>query len=292
MTDPTPLDSAWIAAHPAPVHASGTTKNSRGRVLAIGGARSVPGALRLVGEAALRAGCGKLQLATIASGAMTLGMLIPEAAVIPLPEDDDGEIGWDAKLLEKAVADCDALVLGPGVSTKGVAEKLVRALVAQAPEKAAIVLDAQAVACAGALTEVVAPFHGRLVLTPHEGEMASLTGKDMAEIKAEPARVACEVARRYGAVVALKGSQTHIASPDGEVLHFPGGGTGLATGGSGDVLAGAIAGLLSRGATPLEATGWGVWLHGQAGRRMAARHGPIGFLARELPAEFPLLLPQ
>ncbi len=291
MTDPTPLDSAWIAAHPAPVHASGTTKNSRGRVLAIGGARMVPGAIRLVGEAALRVGCGKLQLATIASGATMLGMLIPEAAVIALPEDEDGEIAWDQSLC-KAVADCDALVLGPGVSTKEVAEKLIHALVGEAPEEAKVVLDAQAVACAGDLAKLLAPFRGRLVMTPHEGEMASLTGRDMEEIKRDPAAIACEVAARFGAVVALKGSQTHIASPEGEVLHFLGGGTGLATGGSGDVLAGAVAGLLSRGASPMEATGWGVWLHGQAGRRMAGRHGPIGFLARELPAEFPLLLPQ
>ena len=292
MTDPTPLDSAWIARHPAPVHGGGTTKNSRGRVLAIGGARMVPGALRLVGgEAALRVGCGKLQLATLESAATMLGLLTPEAAVIALPEDEDGEIAWD-KALCKAVADCDALVLGPGVSTKGVAEALIRALIAEAPEEAKVVLDAQAVACAGELADLLAPLRGRLVLTPHEGEMASLTGKDIEEIKAEPARIACEVAARFGAVVALRGSQTHIASPEGEVLHFLGGGTGLATGGSGDVLAGAVAGLLSRGASPMEATGWGVWLHGQAGRRMAARHGPIGFLARELPAEFPLLLPQ
>ena len=287
----TPLDSTWIAAHPAPVHGNDTTKNSRGRVLAIGGARKVPGALRLTGEAALRVGCGKLQLATVASAAMMLGLLVPEAAVIPLPEDADGEIGWDPALAESLSA-CDTLVMGPGVSTKEVAEALIRALCKDPPKGAMLLLDAQAVACAGDLAELLAPFAGRLVLTPHEGEMASLTGRDLDEIRGDRAGVACETAERFGAVVALKGTQTHIASPEGEVLHFLGGGTGLATGGSGDVLAGAIAGLMSRGADPLTATGWGVWLHGQAGRRMAGRHGPIGFLARELPTEFPLLLPQ
>jgi hydroxyethylthiazole kinase-like uncharacterized protein yjeF len=293
MTDePIALDSRWIADHPVPVHGQGTTKNSRGRVLAIGGSRMVPGALRLTGEAALRVGAGKLQLATVASAAVPLGLLVPEAGSIALPEGEDGEIGDAAAALDHALQGCDALVIGPGIGDADVASRLLR-LVLDAPrDDVVLVIDAMAI---GGLKDVraqAAAFAGRLILTPHHGEMAALTGLDEERIAADPRRIAGDVARDYGAIVVLKGSDTVIADPDGAVLHYGGGGTGLATGGSGDVLAGAIGGLLSRGAPPFVAAGWGVWLHGQSGRRVATTSGPIGFLAREVPTEFPRLLPQ
>lgn len=291
--DPTPIDAAWTAGNPLPVHGSGTTKNSRGRVLAVGGSRTVPGALRLTGEAALRAGAGKLQMATIGSAALALGMLVPEAGVVDLPEGTDGEIAPGAgKVLAEPLRACDALVLGPGISTAEAAARLLRATLELPGGDPMLVIDAMAIGCARDCRNALAAFRGRLILTPHHGEMAALTGEDEAEIAREPAMIARQVAADLGAVVVLKGSDTVIAAPDGALLHYGGGGTGLATGGSGDVLAGAIGGLLSRGASPLVAAGWGVWLHGQSGRRVATTRGPIGFLARELPAEFPRLLPQ
>lgn len=289
----TPLDSAWIAANPLPVHGEGTTKNSRGRVLVVGGSASVPGALRLTGEAALRVGAGKLRMATAAAAALPLGMLVPEAGVVALPEDDAGEIGAGAAdALEKSLGGCDALVVGPAIGSAEVAERLLREILPAVGDEVVLVLDAQAIPCARRLDGELARFAGRLILTPHGGEMAALTGRDEDEVTGKAAAIAREVAERYGAIAVLKGSDTTIAAPGGVLLHYGGGGIGLATGGSGDVLAGAIAGLLSRGAAPLSAAGWGVWLHGQAGRRVAATCGPIGFLARELAAEFPHLLPQ
>lgn len=291
--DVTRIDSAWIAANPVPVHARGTTKNSRGQVLAIGGARMVPGALRLTGEAALRAGAGKLQMATIASVAPGLGLLVPEAGVIALGEDDAGELdGKPTAALDHALKRCDALVVGPGMGTADAAARILRLVAARALEDMTVVIDALAIGCARDLKAELSAFAGRLIFTPHHGEMAALTGEEEETIAADPAPVACRVAAEYDAVVVLKGSDTAVAAPDGTVLHYGGGGTGLATGGSGDVLAGAIAGLVSRGAAPLVAAGWGVWLHGQSGRRVATTRGPIGFLAREIPAEFPRLLPQ
>lgn len=290
--EPIALDSAWIAANPVPVHGQGTTKNSRGRVLAIGGSRMVPGALRLTGEAALRVGAGKLQMATVASASLLLGLLVPEAASIALPEDEGGEIGDAEEALQAALDGCDALVLGPGIGDADVASRLLRLVLGNARDDVVLVIDAMAIGCVKDLRREAAAFHGRLILTPHHGEMAVLTGRDEGEISARPAQVALDVARDLGAIVVLKGSDTVIAAPDDLCLHYGGGGTGLATGGSGDVLAGAIGGLLSRGTPPLVAAGWGVWLHGQSGRRVATTSGPIGFLAREIPAEFPRLLPQ
>jgi ADP-dependent NAD(P)H-hydrate dehydratase len=294
MSDATPLDSTWIAAHPAPVHGRGTDKNTRGRVLVVGGARRVPGAIRLTGEAALRAGAGKLQMATVAPCALPLGLAVPEAGVIALPEDDAGEIADAAAALRPALERCDAVVVGPGIGDTEAARGLV-ALVADAAagrDDLRLVLDAVAITCSAPLERAIAALGGRVVLTPHHGEMAGLTGDDADAVAAAPERYARDVARRFGAVVALKGSETAIAAPDGTLLAYGGGGIGLATAGSGDVLAGAVAGLLSRGLPPLEAAGWGVWLHGQGGRRAATRRGPVGFLAREVPEEFPHLLPQ
>lgn len=291
--DPVALDSAWIAANPAPVHGDGTTKNSRGRVLAIGGSRRVPGAIRLTGEAALRAGAGKLQMATVGSAALMLGVLVPEAAALALPEDDGGEIeALEGADFEKAIQGCDALVIGPGIGDPDAAERLLGQALNAISDETMLVIDAMAIGCARSLSTALAKFRGRTIFTPHHGEMAVLTGRDEDEIAADPDAVAREVAAHFGAVVVLKSSRTVVAAPDGTLLHYRGGGIGLATGGSGDVLAGAIAGLASRGASPLVAAGWGVWLHGHGGRRLATTRGPVGFLARELAAEFPRLLPQ
>jgi NAD(P)H-hydrate repair Nnr-like enzyme with NAD(P)H-hydrate dehydratase domain len=109
-------------------------------------------------------------------------------------------------------------------------------------------------------------------------------------VEADPVAAARRAAEAFGATVALKGAQTVIAAPDGSVLRYTRGGVGLGTSGSGDVLAGIVVGLLARGADPLRAAAWGVFLHGEAGNALARRHGAVGFLARELAAEVPRIL--
>lgn len=292
MSDPIALDSAWIGANPLPVHGGGTDKNSRGRVLAIGGSRRSPGAIRLTGEAALRAGAGKVRMATLADAALMLGLLVPEAGIVALPEGEDGEIGEAGGALGPVLDAADVVIVGPGMTSLDAARRVAACAAHKLGDTAALLLDAAAIGCAGDLADTLRPLRGRLVFTPHHGELATLTGTEADAIAADPVHHAREAAGRYGAMVALKADQTVVAAPDGTSLHYLGGGVGLATGGSGDVLAGVIAGLLARGADPLTATAWGVWLHGHSGRRMAARHGPIGFLARELLPEIPRLLPQ
>lgn len=285
----TPLDADWLAEHPLPTHATDTDKNARGRVVLAGGARFVPGALRLTGEAVLRAGAGKLQMATVADVATALGVLVPEAAMIALPPDEEGEIADAAiALIEDAVAHCDAFILGPGMSGK--AERLVEALLGSPREGLSIVLDAAALTACSDLSTHVRAHGGRAIMTPHHGEMALLTGHPVEHIADNAEAVACEIAGRFAAVVILKSERTIVAAPDGPVLAYEGGGIGLATGGSGDVLAGIAGGLLARGADPLTAAAWAVWLHGEAGKRLAESMGPIGYLARELPALVPRLM--
>lgn len=291
MSDADIVDAAWRAGHPLPVHGEGTDKNSRGRVLLAGGAEFVPGALRLTGEAALRVGAGKLQMATVRAAAMSLGVLVPEAAMIALPADEDGEIAASAAgLLSDAMARCDTLILGPGMSMREGTVDLVRHLIATPEPGRSIVLDAAAISCAGALADLVARHGGRIVMTPHHGEMAALTGIDLDRIAADPVDVAQRTADRFGAVVVLKAGSTAIAAPGTPPLIYASDCTGLATGGSGDVLAGIIGGLMAQGAAPMVAAGWGVWLHGAAGQAAARDIGPIGFLARDLTAYLPGLL--
>lgn len=284
-----PLDSAWIAANPPPVHGGGTTKNSRGHVVVVGGARGVPGAPRLTAEAALRAGAGKVQVATIASAVIALGTLLPEAGMLSMPEDDAGELAAtsDPRFME-ALGRCGAVVVGPGMGSI-VAARAVARQVVDAAAAAAVVLDAAAILAAD---RIATRCRGALLLTPNHDEMARLLDVSLERVGENPEAFVRAACKRFDATVVLKGDETHISTTSGECLHYPGGGVGLATGGSGDVLAGAIASLLSRGMTPFAAAGWGVWLHGQAARRLAAEPGPVGFLARELPGQFPRLLPQ
>ena len=282
----TPLDSAWLAAHPLPQPGGDTDKNARGRVLAAGGSEKVPGALRLTGEAALRAGAGKLQIALPQSAAIALGVTMPEAAVFGLPVNDKGELGAEAgDSLAGLLTRCDALVFGPGMGAESDAAAVVRAVVAHPRDDFALLLDAATLAAAPHLDGEIRAHRGRIVLTPHPGEMARLMDCDEALARDASERCARDAAERFDAVVLLKGPQTWIAAPGKDTLRYSGGGPGLATGGSGDVLAGIIGGLLSRGAAPQVAAAWGVWLHGEAGRRLAERVGPLGFLSRELPAE-------
>ena len=287
MSDRQAIDAALLGTLPLPRHGDDADKDARGRIMAIGGSRAVPGALLLSGVAALRAGAGKLQLATVVSVAPHIGVAVPEALVVALAETEAGDIapaGIDALL--PRLHRCDAVLIGPGMLDEDMAAAVtLRVLSADGP---AFVIDA------GALCDLTAGtldrHGGRIVLTPHAGEMARLTGLSIEDIAADPPAVAARAAAELGAVVALKGGRTVIATPDGRTWEYSQGRVGLATSGSGDTLAGVIAGLLARGAAPHEAAIWGVYLHGEAGNRLSASRGPVGFLARELLAEIPAIM--
>ena len=121
--------------------------------------------------------------------------------------------------------------------------------------------------------------------------MASLLGCAEEEVEGEPLAAGRECAQRYGAFVLVKGVKSHVVAPGGEAWKYDGGGPGLGVSGSGDALAGISGGLLARGADPLAALLWAVWLHGEAGKALAKKVGPLGFLAREIPGEVSALLP-
>lgn len=286
---PRPLDSNWLRDNPLPAPGAHADKNARGRVFIIGGCARVPGGLLLTAEAALRAGAGKVQAATATSTALALGVAMPEMAVFPVAEDDDGEIACLPATIDDFVARCDAAVIGPAMSCGRAAGEAVDRLLAAA-DGPALILDAAALMELPARAAELAARASPAVLTPHIGEMAAMLDCDAAEIEADRVGAVRSAAQRFGAVVALKGSTSLVADRDGALFAYAGGGVGLATGGSGDVLAGIAAGLAARGTPPLEAALWAVWLHGEAGRRCAVEIGPLGFLARELLRHVPGLM--
>lgn len=289
VADPLPLDAALLAGRPLPDPRAAGDKNGRGRVLVAGGGRQVPGGVLLTAEAALRAGAGKVRIATIAGLAVPLGLAMPEAAVSALAEDAEGEIADLDNAAAEALAACDAAIVGPAMSDAAAGGRLAEA-VARAAPGAALVVDAAALMALSSHRACLAGRDRPPILTPHPGEMAALLDAPAEDLCADPVAAARDAAARYGAIVAFKQAQTVIATPWGDAFVYPGGGPGLAVSGSGDVLGGIVAGLAARGAAPLDALLWGVWLHGEAGRRAAERGGTVGFLARELLPLVPALL--
>ncbi|WP_426100907.1 NAD(P)H-hydrate dehydratase [Massilia sp. TSP1-1-2] len=290
------LDAAALRGWPLPMPSHEGDKEDRGHVLVLGGSREMPGAVILAATAALRAGAGKLTIATGASVAQLVALAMPEARVIGLRETADGGFTHEAMAELDPLADkVSAILIGPGMQDEIGTAELVRALLPRLAG-ASVILDACAM---GIILNPDLPddappfrFEQAVIVTPHAGEMAHLTGNTKEEIGANPQAMATGAAQTWHAVVALKGARTIISAPNGDMWQHEGGNVGLASSGSGDVLAGIIAGLAARGATLEQASCWGVALHALAGERLAARMGLLGYLARELPDEISSLMAQ
>ena len=270
--------------HPLPRVDDREGKEGRGSVLVVGGSAEIPGAVLLAGTAALRAGAGKLQLASVSSVAPLLAVAMPEARVLPLPEAIEGEISELSPALLQAAEDADAIILGPGCEPTSTLWAAVRILIRAAT--GTVVLDAGAMGAIGSDRRSTE----RCVLTPHAGEMASITGLSLKQVQDNPLSVAQRYSDETGCIVVLKGATTYITGPNEAPWEHSGGSIALGTSGSGDVLAGLIGGLAARGATSVAAAQWGVYLHGMAGNLFEQRVGQVGLLARELPDMIPSLL--
>lgn len=281
-----PLNRTALRSHPLPPVIDGD-KESKGRLLVVAGSRNVPGAALLAATAAMRAGAGKLRIATAASVAPAVGVAMPEAMVVALAEDSAGGIARSGiRGVEELAAESDAVVAGPGLEQNGACRRLAAALLRT---DARLALDA---ALLHELEPPASPREPVPILLPHSGELASLLGLHEEDIERHPVGCGLSAAERHGAIVLVKGVTSHVVTPGGEVWTYRGGAPGLGVSGSGDVLAGLVGGLLARGAEPLSALLWAVWLHGEAGARLAKSVGPVGFLAREIPAAIPALLPR
>ena len=286
MSDWQELDAHSLRAWPLPAIAADADKEERGRVLVVGGSREIAGAVQLAAVAALRAGAGKLVIATAESVAPHMTQVVPEARVIGLRENGGGSFGERAiEAIASAIDGAAAVLAGPGMMDPAGDTALLQALLARC-RGIPLVLDAYGMDVIPGIGRCEQP----VLMTPHAGEMAHLLdiGKD--DVLARPERVVREAASRWNAVVALKGATTWIANPHGDCWRHAAAHPGLATSGSGDVLAGLIAGFAARGVALEQACAWGVVMHALAGEALSRRLGPVGYLARELPLEVPLLM--
>ena len=285
------LDAALLGSFPLPHVPEDSGKEDRGRLLVIAGSRELAGAALLAGRAALRAGAGKLQIGTAQSIAAPLAVAVPEARVIGHAETDDGCIAEDGiPPLIRWAKQAQAVAVGCGMQPGPPLERFLSALL-RCGACCPLVLDAAVLDCLGVLKDEVCAWPGGTILLPHSREMARLLDRDREEVEADPAAAARDAAERFNAVALIKGPCSYIAAPGGRSFRLEGGGVGLATSGSGDVLSGIVGGLCARGAEPLTALLWGVWIHAEAGRILTREVGRLGFLAGELPDLIPGLLP-
>lgn len=286
MTDPAPLTVEELGRHPLPPVGQ-EDKYARGTLLLVAGSRQTPGSAVVAATAAQRAGCGKVTIATSAEVAPHIALQMPEARVLWLAEGRRGGLAHSAlpELMEHA-GSADAAVVGPGIAKGPQCGALAERLLSDPPGK--LVLDAAILFELEPLSEACRA--AGTILLPHDREMAALIGCDVDEVERVPLRCGRQCAEHYGALVLVKGPVSHIVTPEGRCWQYAGCAPGLGIAGSGDALAGILGGLLARGAQPLAALLWAVWLHGEAGTILAGKIGPVGFLAREISMEVPSLL--
>ncbi|MGD9891499.1 MAG: NAD(P)H-hydrate dehydratase [Dehalococcoidia bacterium] len=279
------LDRAWTKKH-LPARPADANKGTFGRVLAVCGSRQFVGASVLAASGAYRAGAGYVTLATPESIYPIVAGRLVEATFLPLPEDHGAVVEAAVADVVDSLVEGNTLLVGSGLSEA--ADAFVRSLLGAAlPPLRGVVLDGDALNALSRWDRWYERIQLPLVLTPHPGEMARLAGADVATVQAKRMTLAVEQAQRWNAVVVLKGAGTVIAAPDGRSWLAPFANPALATAGSGDVLAGVIAGLLAQGLEPAIAAACGVYLHGMAGDAARKELGPAGVIAGDLLGELP-----
>ena len=274
------IDQEMVASR-LPVRPPDAHKGTFGTAILVAGSLGLTGAAAMASEAALRAGAG---LSTLACPALLWNVMatkLTEVMTRGLPDGGVGAISSNAlnealELIEKG----DAVVLGCGLGTDADTCEFVHRLVKSVRKP--MIIDADGLNALSQDTGTLEGDHGDLVLTPHPGEMARLLGTSTQDVQSNRMDVVRQAASRFRCVVVLKGARTLIADPSGRVFINPTGGPGLATGGTGDVLAGTIGGLLAQGLSPLDAAICGVFVHGRAGDIAADELGAAGVIAGDV----------
>ncbi|PWB74555.1 bifunctional ADP-dependent NAD(P)H-hydrate dehydratase/NAD(P)H-hydrate epimerase [candidate division GN15 bacterium] len=263
----TTLITAELVAELLPYRKPDGHKGDFGRLLLVAGSTGLTGAASLASLAAARSGCGLIKIAAPATAQPILAVKLTEVMTIPLPEvSRKGVLALRALgEIRKYVEQHDAIVIGPGLGTHHETRELMQRLIPYLNRPA--IVDADGLNAFEGAADLLKQRSGAydLVLTPHPGEYARLTGAEISDGFDERIQSVLQTAREFAAVVVLKGSPTLVAEPQGACYLNPTGNSGMATGGSGDVLSGMIGSFLAQGMSPLDAALCGVYLHGRAG---------------------------
>ena len=285
------LTAPWVRQR-LPSRPQDGHKGSFGHALVVAGSRNYVGAACLASLAAARVGAGLVTLAAptsvykIAAGSLT------EVIHLPLPEDDQGRVhpdGVDA--IVQSLHQYDALLVGCGLGrSPGTVEFMDRLLPSDGLAAPPLVIDADGLNCMSSLSQWWLRLGGRVALTPHPGEMATLAGIPVSQVQAGRVATARRWAAHWNVDLVLKGAHTVIAHPSGMARISPFANPALASGGTGDVLSGITVGLMAQGLPPGDAGCCGVYLHGMAGEMVRQKLGRSGALASDLIDQLPVVI--
>lgn len=258
-----------------------SNKGTLGSLLCICGSYGMAGAAIMAGKAALRCGIGLLKIAVPKSIYPVCATNILESVYYPLEETSNGVISSkNTDFLLEMCEKSSAVVIGCGLSVCDDTKNLVQSVITNCEKP--LVIDADALNCICNKPEFLKNLKAPAIITPHPGEMARLLHSTPKTVNSNRENTAINFAKKFGVVTVLKGAETIIASPDGEVYINHTGNSGMATGGSGDVLSGIIGSLLAQGASPINAAAAGVFLHGTIGDLAAEKLGKISMLPTDM----------
>lgn len=258
-----------------------SNKGTLGSLLCICGSYGMAGAAIMAGKAALKSGIGLLKIAVPKSIYPVCATNILESVYYPLEETSNGVISCkNTDFLLEMCEKSSAVVIGCGLSVCDDTKNLVQSVITNCKEP--LVIDADALNCICNKPEILKNLKAPAIITPHPGEMARLLHSTPKTVNSNRENTAIDFAKKFGVVTVLKGAGTIIASPDGEVYINHTGNSGMATGGSGDVLSGIIGSLLAQGASPINAAAAGVFLHGTIGDLAAEKLGKISMLPTDM----------
>ena len=258
-----------------------SNKGTLGSLLCICGSYGMAGAAIMAGKAALRCGIGLLKIAVPKSIYPVCATNILESVYYPLEETSNGVISSkNTDFLLEMCEKSSAVVIGCGLSVCDDTKNLVQSVITNCEKP--LVIDADALNCICNKPEILKNLKAPAIITPHPGEMAKLLHSTPKTVNSNRENTAINFAKKFGVVTVLKGAGTIIASPDGEVYINHTGNSGMATGGSGDVLSGIIGSLLAQGASPINAAAAGVFLHGTIGDLAAEKLGKISMLPTDM----------
>jgi NAD(P)H-hydrate epimerase len=276
------LTGQW-AKDALPARPVDANKGTFGKVLAVAGSVNYTGAAYLSCSGAMRAGAGLVTLAIASSLRPILACKLNEVTYLPLSESIKGVVSGEASFsVLSALSNYDTLLIGCGLGQQETAAGFIRSILFGNKPPMPLVIDADALNVLAKTADWWQRLVADAVLTPHPGEMARLTGIPVEEIQADRVNVAMRFSQKWGKTVVLKGAYTVIASADGRCRISPFANPGLASAGTGDVLAGVIAGLAAQGLDNFNAACLGVWLHAQAGEAVKSELGDTGMLAGDL----------
>jgi hydroxyethylthiazole kinase-like uncharacterized protein yjeF len=282
------LTPDWVGTQ-IPMRPLNSHKGTFGHLLVVAGSRNYVGAAFLVAQSAMRVGAGLVTLATPESIYPIVAGKLTEVIHLPLPEDNEGRVHPSAvEVIGPKLDSYDALAVGPGMGwSVGTTEFMGQLLLDGSPTKLPAVVDADGLNNLSELNNWWQRMSRPAVVTPHPGEMATLTKTSASEVQQDRVQSARHWSSKWGIAVALKGANTIIATPDGPARVSPFANPGLASGGTGDVLTGIIGGLMAQGLTPELAACCGVYLHGRAGEVVTQKLGDAGTLATDLIQHLP-----